>query len=79
MARKTISVQYLRDKVNFALANPDRANEDPAAARFYRCGLASVLELALHESGNYRGFGYHNVDHTVDPPVIPDETRRIYY
>lgn len=78
--RKTIEVEYLRERVNYFLANsePEQADE--------RKGAASVLELALHESGRYAGFGYlesAGVDYTAEDIEAKfanaDETRRCYY
>ena len=52
MARKNVSVEYLKMIANRLLAdeNPDRAGE--------REGVIILLEAALTESGNYKGFKY---------------------
>ena len=79
-ARKAVDVSWLRDKINFGLAYRDRKlPADLTPEQAYRRGMASVLELVLHETGNYKGFGYLDIDFTVDPPHIPDESRRVYY
>ena len=80
--RQTVPVKFLRDRINTLLQAPShhrRSLEGLSAEQAYRMGAASVLEAVLHETGNYAGFGYLDVDHTVDPPRIPDETRRAYY
>jgi hypothetical protein len=80
--RKTVSVRLVTERVNHLLAY--RESRGAGIARLspeqaYRAGAASVLALILHETGNYAGFGYLDVDHTADPPIIPDESRRQYY
>jgi hypothetical protein len=86
MPRKTTSVAEVLERVNTALQSPesmlrltDMHNEPLSPEQAYRLGMAMVLEQILHSTGNYAGFRYQDVDHTVDPPVIPDETRRQYY
>lgn len=81
-ARKTVDVSELRERVNTALAKTDlyiSRRQDITPEQAYRLAIASILEWALHTSGNYKGFGYLDVDHTTDPPTIPDESRRVYY
>lgn len=71
MARKTFSVTEIRDSVNYLLAhNETRAGQAPEEAVAFRMGAASVLEKILHDTGNYRGFGY------LDSEVVPDWARR---
>jgi len=80
--RATVPVAFLRDRVNFLLGAPAhhrRSLDGLTPEQAYRLGAASALEAVLHETGNYRGFGYLDVDHTVAPAKIPDETRRCYY
>lgn len=72
MARKTVEVKWLKDETNKFMA----LSEDDWGER--RLGMASLLEHALHHSGNYRGYTYLNVDDTTEPPTIPDESRRFY-
>jgi len=79
--RKTISVALILKRVNHLLAYPNTRGDSIARLtpeQAYRRGAASVLEGILHETGNYQGFSFHNVDHTTDPPTIPDESRRTY-
>lgn len=79
--RKTVSVSWVAERINNLLAY--RVSLGDSIARLtpeqaYRRGAASVLESILHETGNYHGFGYLDVDRTTDPPTIPDESRRQY-
>ena len=87
--RKTVDVADVRAMVNTVLAAPDRELpfpqpgkpgkwEDVTVQQAYRLGMATLLEAILHRTGGYRGFSYHDVDFTADPPGIPDETRRTY-
>lgn len=88
MPRKTVKVSDLLERVNRALQTsgstlylraPGKDRElTPAEA--YRMGMISVLESVLHETGNYRGFGYQEMRRTEDGEYeIADETRRVYY
>jgi len=54
--RKTITVDTLRGKVNRMLAVPT-AN----LAADQKQILCSLLEEVLHETGNYKGFGWPNL------------------
>lgn len=49
--RKTVSVEFLKDYVNKSLAHEFGTKEQ-------RHGMCLVLETALMETGNYRGFQY---------------------
>lgn len=49
-SRKTIEVQKIQRYVNGRL--------DALTSREQRRELAHLLEYVLHETGNYRGFGY---------------------
>lgn len=49
--RKTIEVEFILDKVNYMLEH-STCNQD------FKRGAASVLEMILHETGNYAGFNY---------------------
>jgi len=53
-SRKTVSVEYLIDKVNHYLrhSSDDKQGE--------RQGALNLLEIVLVETVNYRGFGYLN-------------------
>jgi len=52
MSKKTVSVGRLLEKANNTLANsvPELVE--------YRKGIASFISDVLHETGNYKGFGY---------------------
>jgi hypothetical protein len=68
--RKTVSVEFLKERGNYFLANSDPDWKDQ------RQGVASMIEVALHDTGNYQGFSY------LDSPYeqgVTDETRRVYY
>lgn len=78
MATKTMHIDTVIDKANAALANwpIGKTPEEIERNRHYRFGLASLLESILHDTGNYKGFGY------LDTPYregITDESRRHYY
>lgn len=94
MARKTYGVKALVERVNTMLATPNSTlwmkapgkDRDLTPEEAFRMGMISVLESVLHETGNYKGFGYQTGvitwDVDVHPPVpvsFSDETRRIYY
>jgi hypothetical protein len=55
-SRKTVDVAYLLDTVNHALANSVECYDER------RSGMISLLESALHESGNYKGYRYLHED-----------------
>ncbi len=87
--RKTVDVGDVRAMVNTILAAEDTmlpVRDGDVTGKWagitvqqaYRLGMANLLEAILHRTGNYRGFAYHDVDFDVDPPHIPDETRRTY-
>jgi len=50
-ARKTVSVEFLKDTVNATLKAPRSTLEQREA-------VSDLLEYVLHETGNYRGFRY---------------------
>lgn len=93
VSRKTIDVDTVRDWVNTRLATPDSTlymkapgkDRDMTPEEAFRMGIASLLESILHNTGNYRGFGYQDGQITRyaegpgDRPDITDETRRVYY
>ncbi len=54
--RKTIKVERLKELVNLYLLN---SRDDNAGLRY---GNAALLEQVLHETGNYRGYGYLNAE-----------------
>lgn len=54
MSRKTIEVEQLKNEVNQILAN----YTEGGCHQEYLNGIRSLLEFALHKSGNYRGYQY---------------------
>lgn len=79
MPRKTVNVDWLREKANIYL-DADEGLNTPEQ----RQGVASFLELALHQTGNYRGFRFthtENAERTPEGGLIDgtyDDTRRYY-
>ena len=87
MSRKTIEIQKIKDKVNWMLKYSTQMNPD------VRRGMYSVLEWALGETGNYKGYNnltQENVPSGELPGIIfdafpgtnhqyPDDSRRFYY
>ncbi len=83
MSRKTVSVDYLKAKINKAIAEfPTKAivdgkldTEKTKAYQDYRFGMGTMLASILHETGNYRGFAY------LDSPFVKGETdeSRVHY
>lgn len=81
MARKTFEVQALKDRVN-TLCDPKRC---PTLSAGDRMMAASVLAGVLHDTGNYNGFKFLDVEYVTDADgmivdtIIPDESARKYY
>jgi hypothetical protein len=80
MARKTFDVETLKRRVNARLDSPMSSPEG-------RWELARVLEDVLHQTDNYKGFGYLESEYAAEPPYAPgtthlrpgyDDTRRSY-
>lgn len=72
-ARKTFEVAKFKASVNQRLAVSTCSPEE-------RYAMASVLESVLHETGNYRGFGYLEIEREgVEVKTLGDESRRVYY
>lgn len=74
MRRKTVDVGWVREKVNAYLSSP-------TTGQIGRQAVASLLELILLETENYRGFCYVDVDgkSVVYQAGETDETRRSYF
>ena len=66
MARKTADVQAIKQKANHYLASERFTTAE------MRAGVASLLEVILHDTGNYKGFRYLD-------GAEGDQTRRAYY
>ena len=54
MSKKTVSVEHIKNQINISLKN----SLDSYCPKAQRQGMMNVLEMILHESGNYRGFRY---------------------
>jgi|TARA_B100001094_G_scaffold23344_1_gene19761 hypothetical protein len=89
--RKTINVAELRESLNVMLENVGHLETHPEVftnrdengvkspmtpADFYRMGIFNALESVLHETGNYRGFGY---DTEKNSPLASTPMKRYYY
>ena len=55
--RKTVDVLML-----LKWANKNLAREDEFATVDFKCGICTMIDMVLHESGNYEGFGFQNND-----------------
>ena len=55
--RKTVDVLML-----LKWANKNLAREDEFATVDFKCGICTMIEMVLHESGNYEGFGFQDND-----------------
>ena len=51
--RKTVNVLML-----LQWANKNLAREDEFATVDFKCGICTMIDMVLHESGNYEGFGF---------------------
>jgi hypothetical protein len=73
MAKKTVPVEFIKERVNVMLASPFTTPEQ-------RLGAFGVLEAALFETGNYKGFAYMPSEFTEPGVLRPDydDTRRQY-
>lgn len=80
MARKTIPVEDLRTRANSYLAlslnTPDE--RDSQSMRGFRRGVMGLMEHALHETGQYRGFMYLSARHPDMDIPTDDDTLRYY-
>ena len=55
--RKTVDVLML-----LQWANKNLAREDEFATVDFKSGICTMIEMVLHESGNYEGFGFQDND-----------------
>lgn len=53
MARKTVSVEAMRENSNILLANTARCFDES-----FRLGVIAMTESILFSTGNYKGFRY---------------------
>ena len=71
--RKTINVEFLKDKANTLLANPNLIMEE-------KLGIITMIEIILHQSNSYNGFMYLNLVDGIAPQLGTDEwTTRKYF
>ena len=57
MPKKTVDVLML-----LKWANKNLAREDEFATVDFKSGICTMIEMVLHESGNYEGFGFQDND-----------------
>lgn len=83
--RKTVSVRKVLDACNNQLKYMHGTNlfKDKTPEQAFRLGVASLIDLILHDTGNYAG--YTHLDQTVElvngvatPVPVKDDTRRCY-
>jgi len=71
--RKTVNVEWLKDKANTLLANPDLLMEE-------KLGVIAMIEMVLLETDNYNGFVPLYYIDGATPEVGTDEwTARKYF
>jgi hypothetical protein len=81
MSRKTVEVEPIKDWINKIL-DPKQC---PELGPENRQTAATILSGILHDSGNYKGFRFLDMEFVTDvdgmivDTVIPDETARRYY
>lgn len=81
MARKTFDVQAFKDRVN-TICDPKRC---PTLTVGDRMMAAELLSSVLHDTGNYNGFRFLDVEYVTDDDgtivdaIIPDESARRYF
>ena len=80
-SRKTIDVDFVREKANAYFRSPGPISRDG------RFGVAALLDSILLESGNYKGFRFltkDQVPYMAEPGidesgVVQDGSRRFYF
>jgi hypothetical protein len=71
--RKTVNVEFLKDKANTLLANPNLIMEE-------KLGIITMIEIILLQSNSYNGFMYLNLVDGSAPQLGTDEwTERKYF
>ena len=55
MSRKTVNVLSL-----LQWANENLSRDDEFATVDFKCGICSMIEMVLHDSGNYAGFMFQD-------------------
>jgi hypothetical protein len=75
MKRKTVSVDWIRAKVNYLIALRKKEYYGVKDADSFRQGVESVLEIILHETGNYKGYMYlDGIDNPTLRMYLPVDT-----
>ncbi len=88
--RKTIEVNWIKERVNSTLASPGDTYplvEGLTPEQAFRMGVSVVMGQILHHTGNYHGFNLQGseflpADEQVDRKVLReghDDTRRVFY
>lgn len=75
MAKKTVGVEWVKDKTNELLALSADEME------WQRRGAASLLEAILFETGNYKGYSFLSSEWDEDTQTLRmgfDDSRRKY-
>jgi hypothetical protein len=73
MSRKTIDVLTLLE-----WANRNLKREDEFATVDFKSGICSMIEMVLHESGNYAGFMFQDND-DIDCGTLGYYSRSYFY
>jgi hypothetical protein len=82
--RKTIEISRLKEKANYFFVN------SPNDSRQIRESLFTFVSGFLHETGNYKGFGYlsknkslpgnsFGVEYVNEKVIFPDDSRVFFY
>ena len=71
--RKTVDVLMLLE-----WANKNLAREDEFATVDFKCGICSMIEMVLHETGNYEGFMFQDNDDS-DVGTLGYYSRHYFY
>lgn len=74
--RKTVNIDFVKTKVNYFLAESDDTQTGE------RRGAASVLEMILFNTDNYRGFSYLPSEWDAATEKLRDgydDSRRLYH
>lgn len=81
--KKTVPVQQVLNAANTMLQTKDSTLrlDDVTPEQAFRRGVAAMLEVVLHNTGNYHGFRYQPTEMLTPEQLRPDydDTRRQYY
>ena len=73
MSRKTVNVLTLLE-----WANKNLKRKDEFATVDFKAGICSMIEMVLHESDNYAGFGFQD-NSDIDCGTLGYYSRTYYY